>query len=189
MQTYKDEAKEEKKETHDNKKKTPAVYSRPKRNVKKPDLYSNSEWVLKEIIKGKGHENRYSLINCRNYEALKLDSPFEVYVSFQSLLLMNFHAHLFKTEIIGYLSGYVLNSHKKDDEVKYLFIHDANIWRGLDEDKVDRTKEVELDPVTGFEQIRKIEKRNQSVLGWYHSHPKFDVNPSNIDLKNHSNQQ
>ena len=61
---------DEKKSETDDQKKTLQVYSRPKRNVKKPDLYSNSEWVLKDIIKGKSHENRYSLINWRNYESL-----------------------------------------------------------------------------------------------------------------------
>ena len=40
-----------KKSETDDQKKTLRVYSRPKRNAKKPDLYSNSEWVLKDIIK------------------------------------------------------------------------------------------------------------------------------------------
>ena len=58
---------------------------------------------------------------------------------------------ILKKEIIGFNSGYVLNFNQIDNEQKYLFIQDVNIRRWLDEDKVDRTKEVKLDPVTGLE--------------------------------------
>ena len=29
------------------------------------------------------------------------------------------------------------------------------------------------------------EKKKEKILGWYHSHPTFMVQPSNIDVKNH----
>mmetsp|Transcript_15024 Transcript_15024/g.17347 ORF Transcript_15024/g.17347 Transcript_15024/m.17347 type:complete len:139 (+) Transcript_15024:397-813(+) len=105
------------------------------------------------------------------------------------MVLMNFHAHLFKTEIIGYVSGYIINTLNSPENRKILIIQDANICRGLDDINVDRTKTVELDPESAREQYRKIEERNQDLLGWYHSHPRFDVNPSHIDVANHDNMQ
>ena len=31
--------------------------------------------------------------------------------------------------------------------------------------------------------------RPEMVVGWYHSHPKFEVNPSHIDVINHETYQ
>uniref|UniRef100_A0A7S3N7J9 Uncharacterized protein n=1 Tax=Euplotes harpa TaxID=151035 RepID=A0A7S3N7J9_9SPIT len=46
------------------------VNTRPRRAVKKPDLYAHSEGVLKEMSKGKNIESGYSFVNCRDYEQL-----------------------------------------------------------------------------------------------------------------------
>ena len=42
-----------------------------------------------------------------------------------------------------------------------------------------------MDPESATIQVKSIESKKQSLLGWYHSHPKFEVNPSHIDVINH----
>ena len=32
---------------------------------------------------------------------------------------------------------------------------------------------------------KEIESKGMELIGWYHSHPKFEVNPSHIDVINH----
>ena len=53
---------------------------------------------------------------------------------------------------------------------------------------MDRAKTVEMDPESAEDARNTAEIRNQAILGWYHSHPIFDVNPSNIDIENQSMQ-
>jgi proteasome lid subunit RPN8/RPN11 len=38
---------------------------------------------------------------------------------------------------------------------------------------------------SAFNRVKEAEQKGQCILGWYHSHPKFEVNPSHIDVYNH----
>lgn len=42
-----------------------------------------------------------------------------------------------------------------------------------------------MDPESATAVVDRVREKNQSLLGWYHSHPKFEVNPSHIDVINH----
>lgn len=48
-----------------------------------------------------------------------------------------------------------------------------------------RQKNVELCPESGAQARQQIHNNGQQVVGWYHSHPFFKCDPSNIDLVNH----
>lgn len=50
--------------------------------------------------------------------------------------------------------------------------------------KVDRTKTVDLNPESANYAFEIANERGQSLLGWYHSHPIFIVEPSVIDVNN-----
>lgn len=50
---------------------------------------------------------------------------------------------------------------------------------------VDYSKNVEMHSESAQNKAKEIEQKGLSLLGWYHSHPKFDVNPSHIDVSNH----
>jgi protein MYSM1 len=54
---------------------------------------------------------------------------------------------------------------------------------------MDLSRNVEMDPESATQQVKLIEQKGQSLLGWYHSHPKFEVNPSHIDVLNHETYQ
>ncbi len=46
-----------------------------------------------------------------------------------------------------------------------------------------------MDPESATKQVKAVEQKGQSLIGWYHSHPKFEVNPSHIDVINHETYQ
>jgi hypothetical protein len=48
---------------------------------------------------------------------------------------------------------------------------------------------VEMDPTSALEVQQIITDRNMQVVGWYHSHPIFQPDPSIVDLENQNNYQ
>jgi hypothetical protein len=48
---------------------------------------------------------------------------------------------------------------------------------------------VEMDPTSALEVQQTITDRNMQVVGWYHSHPIFQPDPSIVDLENQNNYQ
>lgn len=48
---------------------------------------------------------------------------------------------------------------------------------------------VEMDPTSAIETRQRIEEKNMTVVGWYHSHPMFAPDPSIVDLENQQNYQ
>ena len=64
-------------------------------------------------------------------------------VSFQSILLMNIHAHLFSNEIIGYNAGHLI---RLDGDRSSIFLHDVIPCQPLEGTGVDRSKTVEMNP-------------------------------------------
>lgn len=107
-------------------------------------------------------------------------------------MLMNIHAAMHRNEVIGFLSGYRTRTKGSNQIKKDVIIltdcnpcHSAQFGEENAGGNVDYSRNVEMDPESAQLQIKKIESKNQSVLGWYHSHPKFEVNPSHIDVVNH----
>ena len=128
-------------------------------------------------------EAGYNYVECKTYK--NESEPFIIYVSFQAMLMMNIHAHLFANEIIGWLSGYLI----EQDSKKYMFIQEASVVKPMEHCPFDRKKSVEMDSEDAHIVSKGIEKRGQQILGWYHSHPVFEVNPSNIDVCTHNSYQ
>lgn len=126
-------------------------------------------------------DDEYRLIKLSQFEKDKKEQPMMIYMSFQSYLLMNLHAHLFYNEIIGFNAGYTF-THKNGKQA--IYVHEAYPVKPLDNTGTDRTKTVEMDPESS-ELVRHIvESKGQTICGWYHSHPIFDTNPSKIDISN-----
>ena len=67
-----------------------------------------------------------------------------------------------------------------------LLIHSAYPCESLIESQQERLKNVELCPVSADKARQEILNRGQQLLGWYHSHPFFPVEPSLIDIRNHA---
>lgn len=91
--------------------------------------------------------------------------PFLLSVSSSTILLMDFHCHLTNNEVCGYLGGtWDINAHN-------LSITHAFPCRNSRFDR-DKAAMCEL-------QIQKLMvKKNLHLVGWYHSHPRFPVQPT-----------
>ena len=127
-----------------------------------------------------GQVDPLSMIRCEHHS----EQPFRVIVSPKASFLCDFHAHLSHAEIIGLLCGHW----NRDNST--LHIERAFPCRSLDlggDD--DMYTNVEMDPTSEL-QVREIASREGlQVVGWYHSHPTFQTDPSVRDIENQSSYQ
>eukprot|EP01116_Phalansterium_solitarium_P020196 TRINITY_DN5893_c1_g1_i1.p1 TRINITY_DN5893_c1_g1~~TRINITY_DN5893_c1_g1_i1.p1 ORF type:complete len:573 (-),score=181.15 TRINITY_DN5893_c1_g1_i1:180-1898(-) len=128
-----------------------------------------------------------TMIKCQRYTAGPAGSevagaaPVRVTVGWQARALADLHAHLAHTEIIGLLAG----SYRPD--ARELTVTDVFACRtlGTECDAVN----VEMDPDSELEVRDDIRRRGLCVVGWYHSHPVFQPDPSIRDIENQANYQ
>uniref|UniRef100_A0A671N6U3 Myb-like, SWIRM and MPN domain-containing protein 1 n=1 Tax=Sinocyclocheilus anshuiensis TaxID=1608454 RepID=A0A671N6U3_9TELE len=81
------------------------------------------------------------------------------------------HAHVSMGEVIGLLGG------TYEDEEKVLKICAAEPCNSL-----STGLQCEMDPVSQTQALELLGVKGHSVVGWYHSHPAFDPNPSLRDI-------
>eukprot|EP00698_Gefionella_okellyi_P008832 TRINITY_DN2212_c0_g1_i1.p1 TRINITY_DN2212_c0_g1~~TRINITY_DN2212_c0_g1_i1.p1 ORF type:complete len:519 (-),score=112.26 TRINITY_DN2212_c0_g1_i1:88-1644(-) len=105
--------------------------------------------------------------------------PFRVRVSTAALIIADAHAHMCQAEIIGLLAG-TFDAKKKEIHVQCAYPCQAN---------EDDAVQVEMAPESELEVRNQIQERGLQVVGWYHSHPKFEPRPSARDVENQQNYQ
>lgn len=92
-------------------------------------------------------------------------------VASEALLIMDLHAHVSMAEVIGLLGG---RYSEVDKVVEVCAAEPCNsLSTGL---------QCEMDPVSQTQASETLAVRGYSVIGWYHSHPAFDPNPSLRDI-------
>ncbi|XP_007642002.1 histone H2A deubiquitinase MYSM1 isoform X2 [Cricetulus griseus] len=112
----------------------------------------------------------FQLIPCNFFNEEKQE-PFQVKVASEALLIMDLHAHVSMAEVIGLLGGRFSESEKT---VEVCAAEPCNsLSTGL---------QCEMDPVSQTQASETLALRGYSVIGWYHSHPAFDPNPSLRDI-------
>ncbi|KAI8069264.1 hypothetical protein BC940DRAFT_298307 [Gongronella butleri] len=131
-------------------------------------------------------EDEFTLVKCEHFSGTpgsdeRGAQPFSLTVHSNVLLTMDFHAHLMNTEIIGFLGG------KWDRATRRIEVKEAFPCRSLKSDHDDIN--VEMDPTSALETRHLIEERDMQVVGWYHSHPVFNPDPSHVDIENQCNYQ
>jgi protein MYSM1 len=89
---------------------------------------------------------------------------------------VNAHSHMAHTEIIGLLGGLI-----KDN---LLHIQHTFPCRSTGTEI-----QCEMDPVSEIEARQVFSELGVNVVGWYHSHPTFEPNPSIRDMENQANYQ
>ncbi|KAJ1913676.1 hypothetical protein IWQ60_009119 [Tieghemiomyces parasiticus] len=99
-------------------------------------------------------------------------------VSSRSLVIMDFHAHLAETEIIGLLGGTFDADHSR-----------VTVSEAFPCNSTSTGFQCEMDPVSEMEARDHFAARGLIVVGWYHSHPTFDPDPSIRDLENQGTYQ
>eukprot|EP00879_Flechtneria_rotunda_P005196 GHRR01005478.1.p1 GENE.GHRR01005478.1~~GHRR01005478.1.p1 ORF type:complete len:652 (+),score=323.50 GHRR01005478.1:185-1957(+) len=148
-----------------------AAAGRPRRKVRAPDRLINSALDSSE-------RDGHSMVPCQQYA--EGCQPFKVQVSPLVEVMMDFHAHLDRHEVIGLLAG-TWDSASKLLRIERAFPVREAIASGAANDGIN----VEMDPEDQFKVTEVIsELYHLSVVGWYHSHPSFPALPSVIDIAN-----
>ncbi|KAL1916961.1 uncharacterized protein VTP21DRAFT_5158 [Calcarisporiella thermophila] len=137
-------------------------------------------------LKRKAESNHYHpegydpfrLVPLRTYSPTQNPAPFHVTIHSESLALMDFHAHLATTEIIGLLGGIY------DPDVRQLTVTAAFPCRSM-----STGIQCEMDPASEMHAREVFAARGIRVVGWYHSHPTFVPDPSVRDIETQSTYQ
>lgn len=108
--------------------------------------------------------------------------PFDVKVGPDVSFITDLHCHLNQSEVIGLLGG------KYDEDEKILYIQAAFPCKSTERSDNGFT-DVEMDINTQIAVGDAIRKHGLNVVGWYHSHPTFQPDPSVTDIENQSNYQ
>ncbi|MBN3292930.1 MYSM1 deubiquitinase, partial [Polypterus senegalus] len=112
----------------------------------------------------------FQLIPCQSFGE-ETQEPFQVLVAPEALVVMDMHSHVSMGEVIGLLGG------KYSESERILKINAAEPCHSL-----STGLQCEMDPVSQTQASEALERRGYSVVGWYHSHPAFDPNPSLRDI-------
>ncbi|KAJ1732958.1 hypothetical protein LPJ61_001796 [Coemansia biformis] len=126
-----------------------------------------SKWIYNS-------NSEFRLIPCQAFGVpLAPTAPFAVRISAAALALMDLHAHLMYTEIIGLLGGR-FRAAERVVEVEVAFPCRST----------STTTECEMDPASEVEARRVFSAGGCQVVGWFHSHPTFEATPSVRDIHN-----
>ncbi|XP_059369077.1 histone H2A deubiquitinase MYSM1 [Carassius carassius] len=112
----------------------------------------------------------FQLIPCKAFGE-ETEEPYKVIVLAEALVVMDIHAHVSMGEVIGLLGG------TYEEEEKVLKICAAEPCNSL-----STGLQCEMDPVSQTQASELLGVKGHSVVGWYHSHPAFDPNPSLRDI-------
>ncbi|KAG0325543.1 Myb-like, SWIRM and MPN domains 1 [Dissophora globulifera] len=119
-----------------------------------------------------GGYDPFRLVPLRKYSTIN-PAPFRVKVSSDAMLIMDFHSHMAETEVIGLLGGLY------DEDERILFILGVFPCRSI-----STGLQCEMDPTSEIEARQFFSSKGFVVVGWYHSHPTFEPNPSIRDIEN-----
>ncbi|GAB1288641.1 Deubiquitinase MYSM1 [Apodemus speciosus] len=140
----------------------------------------------------------FQLIPCSFFSEEKQE-PFQVKVAAEALLMMDLHAHLSMAEVIGLLGGRyseadkILEEGEDSASLSYSYFTreklqlKAGVYASLvcaaePCNSLSTGLQCEMDPVSQTQASETLALRGYSVIGWYHSHPAFDPNPSLRDI-------
>lgn len=126
------------------------------------------------------------MVECEVYdEHGERAQPWRLSATSEASFLMDFHSHICRHEIIGFLGG------TWDPRTKSLAVKRALPARRLvlGAPGENANVEVELDPESVPDIVEALDRDGLRVVGWYHSHPVFDTHPSLRDVENQANYQ
>ncbi|XP_040447370.1 MPN domain-containing protein isoform X4 [Falco naumanni] len=110
-----------------------------------------------------------TLVEVTSFAAINKFQPFNVAISSNVLLLLDFHSHLTRSEVVGYLGG------RWDTNTQLLTVLRAFPCR-------TRLGDAEAAGAVEEEICQSLFLRGLSLVGWYHSHPFGPALPSLHDI-------
>ncbi|KAJ3392760.1 hypothetical protein HDU84_003497 [Entophlyctis sp. JEL0112] len=143
----------------------PALLKRKQRQLKRQYYYYGND--------DEDDDNEFRLIPLE-----RISPPFKVHVESNVQMIVDFHAHLAETEIIGLLGG------TYDSAKRCLYVNDVFPCKSI-----STTIQCEMDPESEVKAHTYFASKDKSVVGWYHSHPTFDPNPSIRDIETQTDHQ
>lgn len=108
--------------------------------------------------------------------------PFDIKVCPDATFMTDLHAHLSNSEIIGLLGG------DFNESEKCLYVQAAFPCKSTPRYDSGFT-DVEMDPLSQLLASDAIRAQGMKVVGWYHSHPTFQPDPSVTDIQNQGSYQ
>uniref|UniRef100_A0AAY4CVA5 MPN domain-containing protein n=1 Tax=Denticeps clupeoides TaxID=299321 RepID=A0AAY4CVA5_9TELE len=118
----------------------------------------------------------HTLVELSAFSAINRFQPFNVAVSSNVLLLMDFHCHLTTSEVVGYLGG------RWDTNTQLLTVLRAFPCR-------TRLADRDSAPAVEEDICQNLFMRGLSLVGWYHSHPRSPALPSLQDIDSQMDHQ
>ncbi|XP_076977226.1 MPN domain-containing protein isoform X2 [Tamandua tetradactyla] len=113
--------------------------------------------------------NPHTLVEVTSFAAINKFQPFNVAVSSNVLFLLDFHSHLTRSEVVGYLGG------RWDINSQILTVLRAFPCRS-------RLGDPDTAAAVEEEIYHSLFLRGLSLVGWYHSHPHSPALPSLQDI-------
>ncbi|CAH1249849.1 MPND [Branchiostoma lanceolatum] len=180
-ESMEDEEEEEEEEEREGKKEEAEKTEEAKEPAKPKALSLSGSFRVKQDVKERPSVKHTSLgsrdpdqdpntlVEYSHFSALGKMQPFTMSITTNCLLLMDFHCHLTTSEVVGYLGG------KWDPASQHLSILQAFPCRCRLGDKENA--------IVVEEEIRQgMMLRGLSLVGWYHSHPHCQADPSLRDV-------
>ena len=141
---------------------------------------SNLEADIDTTAKAIALRKSFAVPTYNNHEM----QPFAVKTCPDAMFLADLHAHLSASEVIGLLGGRYVPSER------CIYIQAAFPCKSASRSRGDSGfTDVEMDPVSQIVAGDAIIRSGMTVVGWYHSHPNFQPDPSVIDIENQANYQ
>ncbi|KAI4905490.1 hypothetical protein NFI96_014291 [Prochilodus magdalenae] len=127
----------------------------------------------------------HTLVELSAFSAINRFQPFNVAVSSNVLLLMDFHCHLTTSEVVGYLGG------RWDTTTQLLTVLRAFPCRTrlADREAAPAVEEEIIVLKPGYRICQNLFMRGLSLVGWYHSHPRGPALPSLQDIDSQMDHQ
>ncbi|KAI8069658.1 hypothetical protein BC940DRAFT_22992 [Gongronella butleri] len=139
---------------------------------------------------GRGNDP-FRLVPVSHYNDDQKIAPFVVEIASHCLLVMDFHAHLAHTEIIGLLGGTFVDiapsaatNTDENTPTKRLIVDTVFPCRST-----STGIQCEMDPESEMKAREVFAAKGLTVVGWYHSHPTFAPHPSIRDIENQTSYQ
>ncbi|ACO66434.1 predicted protein, partial [Micromonas commoda] len=157
--------------------------SRPKPPPRRRGV--NRALMMTALPGADGVNGDLQMVECEVYDDDERAQPWRLSATPEASFLMDFHSHLCRHEIIGFLGG------TWDPRTKCLTVKRALPARRLvlGAPGENANVEVELDPESVPDIVEALDRDGLRVVGWYHSHPVFSTHPSLRDIENQSNYQ
>jgi proteasome lid subunit RPN8/RPN11 len=126
-----------------------------------------------------------TLVQCKQFGSERDDlvQPFAVEIEWSALVVTEFHAHLSKNEVIGFVAGRFDAPRNVLRVVRACPCVEAKHAHEHDDVVEDAAINVEMDAISALQVRDDIEKSGLQVVGWFHSHPTFQPDPSLRDIE------